>query len=74
MHTGRHPEWGNIARSMTGAAHAETFTHIVEATKPVYEWFYKDLPEDTSGWAREMVEKIREVGASIEEGEWFVTE
>jgi tripartite ATP-independent transporter DctP family solute receptor len=48
-------------------------TPFVEATKPVYEWFYKELPEDTSDWARDMVEKIREVGAGIEEGEWFVT-
>ncbi len=46
-------------------------TPFMEATKPVYEWFYNDLPADTSDWAKEMVEKIREVGAGIEEGEWF---
>jgi tripartite ATP-independent transporter DctP family solute receptor len=44
-----------------------------EATKPVYEWLYKQLPDDTSGWAKEMVKKIREVGSGIQEGEWFVT-
>jgi tripartite ATP-independent transporter DctP family solute receptor len=48
-------------------------TPFVGATTPVYEWLYDQLPADTSGWVRQMVKKIREVGAGIEEGEWFVT-
>ena len=48
-------------------------TPFTEATKPVYEWLYNDLSKETSSWTREMVEKIREVGAKIEKEEWYVT-
>ncbi|NIO04797.1 MAG: DctP family TRAP transporter solute-binding subunit [Proteobacteria bacterium] len=46
---------------------------FIEATKPAYEWLYNDLPKDTAEWTREMVAKIREVGAGIEKEEWYVT-
>jgi tripartite ATP-independent transporter DctP family solute receptor len=46
---------------------------FIEATKPAYEWLYNNLPKDTAGWTREMVEKIREVGSKIEKEEWYVT-
>lgn len=46
---------------------------FMDATKPAYEWLYNDLPKDTSSWTKEMVEKIREVGAKIEKEEWYVT-
>ncbi len=48
-------------------------TPFIEATKPAYEWLYNNLPKDTSGWTRQMVEKIREVGDTIEKEEWYVT-
>ncbi len=48
-------------------------TPFVEATKAAYEWLYADLPKDTSTWTREMVTKVREVGAGIEKEEWYVT-
>jgi len=49
----------------------EDITPFIEATKSVYEWFYKDLPADTADWAKEIVKKIREVGEGITEGDWF---
>jgi tripartite ATP-independent transporter DctP family solute receptor len=51
----------------------EDLNPFVEATKPVYEWLYRDLPKDTAEWTREMVGKIREVGAGIEKEDWYVT-
>ncbi len=48
-------------------------TPFIEATKPAYEWLYNDLPKDTAEWTREMVTKVREVGAGIEKEEWYVT-
>lgn len=46
-------------------------TPFAEATASAYEWLYNNLPQDTSGWARSMVEKIREVGAKIDKEEWY---
>jgi len=44
---------------------------FVKATQPVYDWLYNDLPEDTAGWAKEMVEKIRKIGRTVKEEEWY---
>jgi len=49
----------------------EDLTPFIEATKPVYDWLYNNLPADTADWAREMVQKIREIGDTIEEEEWY---
>lgn len=49
----------------------EDLTPFAEATKPVYDWLYNNLPADTADWAREMVQKIREIGETIEEEEWY---
>jgi tripartite ATP-independent transporter DctP family solute receptor len=49
----------------------DDITPFVKATASAYEWLYKDLPQDTSEWARSMVEKIREVGATVEKEEWY---
>ena len=46
---------------------------FMEATKAAYEWLYNDLPKDTAEWTRGMVGKVREVGATIEKEEWYVT-
>ena len=51
----------------------DDLTPFIEATKPCYEWLFTDLPKDTAEWTREMVAKIREVGATIEKEEWYVT-
>jgi tripartite ATP-independent transporter DctP family solute receptor len=51
----------------------DDLTPFIEATKPVYEWLYNDLPKETSSWTREMAGRIREVGAKIEKEEWYVT-
>jgi tripartite ATP-independent transporter DctP family solute receptor len=48
-------------------------TPFAKATASAYEWLYNDLPKDTSGWTRSMVEKIREVGATIDKEEWYVS-
>jgi TRAP-type C4-dicarboxylate transport system substrate-binding protein len=48
-------------------------TPFAKATASAYEWLYNDLPKDTSGWTRSMVEKIREVGATIDKEEWYMT-
>lgn len=48
-------------------------TPFTQATKGAYEWLYGDLPKDTAGWTREMVGKIRDVGATIEKEQWYVT-
>jgi tripartite ATP-independent transporter DctP family solute receptor len=47
-------------------------TPFIQATKAAYEWLYNKLPKDTASWTREMVGKIREVGATIEKEEWYV--
>ncbi|GAI55670.1 unnamed protein product [marine sediment metagenome] len=49
----------------------EDLTPFVEATKPVYDWLYDVLPADTANWAREIVQKIKEIGETIKEEEWF---
>lgn len=49
----------------------EDLTPFIEATEPVYDWLYNNLPADTADWAREMVQKIREIGDTIEEEEWY---
>lgn len=49
----------------------QDITPFIEETQPVYEWLYKDLPRDTVNWAKEMVGKIREIGETVEEGEWY---
>lgn len=46
---------------------------FIEATKPAYEWLYGDLQKDTAEWTREMVTKVREVGAGIEKEDWYIT-
>lgn len=51
----------------------DDLTSFMEATKPCYEWLYGDLPKDTADWTKEMVGKIREVGATIQKEEWYVT-
>ncbi|UCD82747.1 MAG: TRAP transporter substrate-binding protein [Desulfobacterales bacterium] len=51
----------------------EDLAPFIKATSPAYEWLYSQLPKDTSEWARSMVEKIREVGATIEKEEWYVS-
>ncbi len=51
----------------------EDLTAFTSATKPAYEWLYGELPKDTSEWIRSMVEKIREVGTTIQKEEWYVT-
>jgi len=48
-------------------------TPFMETTRAAYEWLYSDLPKDTAGWTREMVSKIRDVGATIEKEQWYVT-
>jgi len=48
-------------------------TPFIEATKGAYEWLYSALPKDTAGWTREMVSKIRDVGATIKKEQWYVT-
>jgi len=46
-------------------------TPFIEATKPVYDWLYDVLPADTADWAKEMVQKIRDIGETIKEEEWY---
>ncbi len=52
----------------------DDLTPFIEATKPAYDWLYSNLQKDTSSWTRSMVDQIREVGATIETEEWYVTE
>ncbi len=54
-----------------GVTTAEDLAPFVEATEPVYDWLYNALPADTADWARDMVQKIREIGETIEEEEWY---
>lgn len=49
----------------------EDLEPFVKATEPVYDWLYGDLPEDTAEWAREMVGKIRKIGETVKEEEWY---
>lgn len=49
----------------------ENLEPFVEATQPVYDWLYSDLPSDTASWAKEIVEKIRKVGKTVKEEEWY---
>lgn len=46
---------------------------FMEATKAAYEWLYSNLPKDTAEWTRQMVGKVREVGATITKEEWYIT-
>ena len=48
-------------------------TPFIKATKAAYDWLYNNLPKDTAAWTREMVAKVREVGATIKKEEWYVT-